>query len=101
MDSLMAVELRNRIGVALGEELPATLLFEHPSVTALVEHLFDSVLAPAVAPARPTSALDHRNGAEAGPSPARDADLRGTDGMDADELALALAARLDRLGGRS
>ena len=101
MDSLMAVELRNRIGVALGEELPATLLFEHPSVTALVEHLFDTVLAPAVAPARPTSAVNHRNGAEAGPSPARDADLGGTAGMDADELALALAARLDRLGGRS
>jgi NAD(P)-dependent dehydrogenase (short-subunit alcohol dehydrogenase family)/acyl carrier protein len=101
MDSLMAVELRNRVGVALGAELPATLLFEHPSVTALVEHLFDSVLAPGVSPVQMAPAVDHRNGAEVGPSPDRDADMRDAEEMDADQLALALAARLDRLGGRS
>ncbi|MEO8696545.1 MAG: SDR family NAD(P)-dependent oxidoreductase, partial [Acidimicrobiales bacterium] len=39
LDSLMAVELRNLVGQALTCDLPATLLFEHPSVHALVDHL--------------------------------------------------------------
>ena len=44
LDSLMAVELRNALGAAVGEVLPATLLFDHPSVEALVTHLASDVL---------------------------------------------------------
>jgi acyl transferase domain-containing protein/NADPH:quinone reductase-like Zn-dependent oxidoreductase len=36
LDSLMAVELRNVLTRSLGESLPATLLFDHPSLGALV-----------------------------------------------------------------
>jgi acyl carrier protein len=44
-DSLMAVELKNALDAGVGRKLPATLVFEHPTIDALAKHLLENVLA--------------------------------------------------------
>lgn len=39
LDSLMAVELRNALGLALERPLPATLLFDYPTIKAVTNYL--------------------------------------------------------------
>jgi len=43
LDSLMAVELRNSLSASLGQALPASLLFDYPSLSALTDYLATEV----------------------------------------------------------
>ncbi|MFT5460910.1 MAG: 3-oxoacyl-(acyl-carrier-protein) synthase/nucleoside-diphosphate-sugar epimerase, partial [Myxococcota bacterium] len=52
LDSMMAVELRDRLQRALGRPLPATLAFDHPTVDALIAFLSGDSHSEVVARAR-------------------------------------------------
>jgi acyl transferase domain-containing protein/acyl carrier protein len=91
LDSLMALELRNRLEKRSGVALSPALAWNHPTVTAMAEHLADQlhvVLDAAVAPQEAVSATD---------PPAADLDAM-LDDLDrlTDEEARALIEREDR-----
>jgi hypothetical protein len=44
MDSLMTIELKNRLQVGVGKTLSSTIVFDHPTVAALAEYLEQHVL---------------------------------------------------------
>jgi acyl carrier protein len=56
LDSLLAIELRNTLGTALGRSLPSTLLFDYPTIDTLTDFLLGEEGASADAPANGSSA---------------------------------------------
>ncbi|MFF3484574.1 SDR family NAD(P)-dependent oxidoreductase [Streptomyces sp. NPDC002701] len=55
-DSLTAVELRNALGTATGLRLTSTLIFDHPTPGALIEHVLEKVSGTTPAAAVPSRA---------------------------------------------
>jgi acyl carrier protein len=51
LDSLLAIELRNALARSLDRSLPATLLFDYPTLDALTDYVMCDVLALESAPA--------------------------------------------------
>ncbi len=86
MDSLTAVELRNTLAAAVDRPLPASLLFDYPSIEALAKYLAKEVFAcdarAATVTAQPSA-----------PATARTVNVRYDD-MSDEELAVRLAEKL-------
>ena len=57
LDSLGTVELRSALAARFGTEMPATLTFDHPSITALAAYVSASL--PKAAGPRPHAAAAH------------------------------------------
>lgn len=89
-DSLMAVEMKNKLEAGLACSLRSTLLFDYPTLSALTPYLLADVLGLATAPLH--EVVDEQPVAPAENVPA---DL---DEVSEDELSDLLLAKLDRLG---
>lgn len=61
MDSLMAVELRNRLQTSLGTAIPASLAFDYPTIEALADYLVQTVN-PSPPSGEARESLSHENG---------------------------------------
>ena len=85
LDSLMAVELRNALGLSLARRLPATLVFDYPTIDGLVDFL-----AKDWQPAEAPPARSGRSEERAGPASATDltADLAALSEDEAEAVLL-------------
>jgi acyl transferase domain-containing protein/acyl carrier protein/phospholipid N-methyltransferase len=90
LDSLMAVELRNKLGESAGKALPATLLFEYPTMNALADYLAREVFmveSPIPQPVMTPEAL----------SVTSSADVTALDHLSDDELVARLKNKLGQI----
>jgi len=70
LDSVMGLELRNRLAVALSVTIPPTILWTYPTLHALSGYLVERLF-PAPAPVNTAAAVAAASAASAAPRPAR------------------------------
>ncbi|RSN45293.1 hypothetical protein DMC64_20260 [Amycolatopsis sp. WAC 04197] len=87
IDSLTAVELRNRINTVSGLRLPATLAFDYPTVTAVAELLWAELSGRREGGQGPRPAQERSDAAEA------TADIDSMETAELVRLALGFAER--------
>jgi acyl transferase domain-containing protein/SAM-dependent methyltransferase len=89
VDSLMAIQLRASLGAGLGLErpLPATLIFDHPTIAGLADLLLSRLAEPAIAAAAPVQP----------PQPAAPAAASADDILDAGAIAALSEADIEAL----
>jgi acyl transferase domain-containing protein/acyl carrier protein len=90
IDSLIAVELKNRLQSLLGTTLSATLLFDYPTLDALADHLLEQLAAKAGAGLATTA-----------PSPTPAALPDDLAALSEEEAEALLLAQLEQLEGHS
>ncbi len=92
LDSLMAVELRNQLSQSVGQNLPATLLFEYPTINELTNYLFDQVLKQGnKVKSSPETRVQPEGVAKTGLTP------NSLDDLSTDELATLLKEKLGQI----
>jgi len=89
MDSLMAVELKNRLTAGLGVPLSSTVVFDYPNIRDLTGHLAECVSGTEPRPANP--------GERAGRPGRRDAHRPEAERALEGELEMSVASRLSKL----
>jgi acyl transferase domain-containing protein/NAD(P)-dependent dehydrogenase (short-subunit alcohol dehydrogenase family)/acyl carrier protein len=90
LDSLMAVELRNSLASITGHSLPATLLFDYPTVDAISTYLLRDVLGLEAEPAAADTPHDADDAAEE--------QRAKLEQLSADDMVALLARKLTTIG---
>jgi acyl transferase domain-containing protein/acyl carrier protein len=99
-DSLMTLELRNRLEASLGLKLSATVVWNHPTIAALSEHLLRRIDIDTATPPPPPSAPPDRPDERPAPDATADA-VAVVEALTEEQAAAALAEKLTALDQRS
>ena len=95
MDSLMAVELRNRLQSDLATSLSSTVLFKYPNIQELAEHLGRQI-GPQAGESEPSGEATEFELAETGSNSADDDE--GREGLSQDAIDASIAEELAMIG---
>jgi len=91
LDSLMTVELRNTLSLAVGRNLPATLLFKYSTIEALTEYLATEIFSIDASDEKPAPMVDEEKDQE---------DIENLESLSDEEISRLLDDELKSLPGQ-